>query len=60
LGKSKTVLVSTHILQEVEPVADRVLFIHDGKIVFDGEPAALRAEGQTLEDQFQRLTAQPV
>ena len=43
LGKSKTVLVSTHILQEVEPVADRVLFIHDGKIVFDGTPAELRA-----------------
>ena len=42
LGKSKTVLVSTHILQEVEPVADRVLFIHDGKIVFDGQPAELR------------------
>jgi ABC-2 type transport system ATP-binding protein len=60
LGKSKTVLVSTHILQEVEPVADRVLFIHDGKIVFDGEPAELRAGGQSLEDQFHRLTAQPV
>lgn len=60
LGQSKTVLVSTHILQEVEPVADRVLFIHDGKIVFDGEPSALRAEGRTLEDQFHRLTAQPV
>lgn len=60
LGKSKTVLVSTHILQEVEPVADRVLFIHDGKIVFDGEPAELRANGQSLEDQFHRLTAQPV
>jgi ABC-2 type transport system ATP-binding protein len=60
LGKSKTVLVSTHILQEVEPVADRVLFIHDGKIVFDGPPAGLRAEGRTLEEQFHRLTAQPV
>jgi len=60
LGKSKTVMVSTHILQEVEPVADRVLFIHDGKIVFDGPPAQLRAEGGTLEDQFHRLTAQPV
>ena len=59
LGKSKTVLVSTHILQEVEPVANRVLFIHDGKIVFDGEPAELRREGQTLEEQFHRLTAQP-
>ncbi len=59
LGKSKTVLVSTHILQEVEPVADRVLFIHDGKIVFDGPPAHMRAEGRSLEDQFHRLTAQP-
>src|SRR5271163_2087656 len=49
LGRSKTVLVSTHILQEVEPVAGRVLFIHDGKIVFDGEPAELRREGQSLE-----------
>ena len=60
LGKSKTVLVSTHILQEVEPVADRVLFIHEGKIVFDGPPARLREEGRSLEDQFHRLTAQPV
>ena len=45
LGQSKTVLVSTHILQEVEPVADRVLFIHDGKIVFDGKPAELPPRG---------------
>jgi ABC-2 type transport system ATP-binding protein len=59
LGKSKTVLVSTHILQEVEPVADRVLFIHDGRIVFDGEPSRMRADGRSLEDQFHRLTAQP-
>jgi len=60
LGKSKTVLVSTHILQEVGPVADRVLFIHDGKIVFDGTPNELMKEGKTLEDQFYSLTAQPV
>ncbi len=59
LGRSKTVLVSTHILQEVEPVADRLLFIHDGRIVFDGPPASLRADGRSLEDQFYRLTAQP-
>ncbi len=60
LGKSKTVLVSTHILQEVEPVANRVLFIHEGKVVFDGAPAELRTEGRTLEDQFHRLTAAQV
>jgi ABC-2 type transport system ATP-binding protein len=60
LGRSKTVLVSTHILQEVEPVADRVLFIHDGRVVFDGPPAQLRTDGHSLEEQFHRLTAQPI
>ncbi len=57
LGKSKTILISTHILQEVQPVADRVLFIHDGRIVFDGPPAELAADGRSLEDQFYRLTS---
>jgi gliding motility-associated transport system ATP-binding protein len=59
LGKSKTIMISTHILQEVQPVADRVLFIHDGRIVFDGPPTSLVADGKSLEDQFYRLTAQP-
>jgi ABC-2 type transport system ATP-binding protein len=60
LGQSKTVLISTHILQEVEPVADRVLFIHDGKIVFDGKPAQLASQNGNLEQAFYHLTAQPV
>jgi len=60
LGQSKTIMVSTHILQEVEPVADRVLFIHDGRIVFDGTPKQLAPDGRSLEEQFHRLTAQPV
>ena len=54
-----TILVSTHILQEVGPVADRVLFLHDGRIVFDGPPAQLGTDGRALEEQFHRLTAQP-
>jgi ABC-2 type transport system ATP-binding protein len=60
LGQLKTVLVSTHILQEVEPIADRVLFIHDGKLVFDGKPAELAAQNGNLEQAFYSLTAQPV
>ena len=55
LGQSKTVLVSTHILQEVEPIAGRVLFIHDGRIVFDGKPTEMLKGGKTLEDQFHSL-----
>jgi ABC-2 type transport system ATP-binding protein len=57
LAKSKTILISTHILQEVEPVADRVLFIHDGRIVFDGAPKALTDGGKTLEEKFYQLTS---
>jgi ABC-2 type transport system ATP-binding protein len=56
LGRSKTVLVSTHILQEVEPVADRVLFLHEGKVVFDGPPSGLREQGRSLEETFHALT----
>jgi ABC-2 type transport system ATP-binding protein len=60
LGQSKTVLVSTHILQEVEPVADRVLFIHDGKIVFDGKVGEMASQNGNLEQAFYNLTAVPV
>ena len=56
LGKSKTILLSTHILQEVEAVADRVIFVHEGKIVFDGTPAAMKAKGPSLDEVFHQLT----
>ena len=55
LGRTKTVLISTHILQEVDAVADRVLFIHDGKLVFDGTAEELK-EGGSLEEPFYRMT----
>jgi len=35
VGKDKTVLFSTHILQEVEAICDRVILIHNGKIIAD-------------------------
>lgn len=55
LGKTRTVLISTHILQEVEAVADRVLLIHEGKLVFDGEPDALKGDS-SMEERFYLLT----
>ena len=36
LGRTKTILLSTHILQEVEAVASRAILISGGRIVFDG------------------------
>ena len=55
LGKKKTILISTHILQEVDAVADRVLFVHDGRLIYDGTPADLK-ENDSLEEPFHRMT----
>ncbi|HEX5171840.1 MAG TPA: ATP-binding cassette domain-containing protein [Cyclobacteriaceae bacterium] len=50
LGKEKTVILSTHILPEVEATCDRILIINKGKIVADGTAETLRkqASGSTL------------
>ncbi len=55
LGKSKTVLLSTHILQEVEAICSRVILINEGKIVFDG-PRDEMGSSDRLENSFQHLT----
>ena len=46
LSKDKTVLISTHILPEVEAICDRVLIINKGKLVSEGDPRALRGSGR--------------
>jgi len=55
LAQKKTILLSTHILQEVEAVADRVLLISEGSLVFDGTPDELKEDG-SIEKPFYRLT----
>ena len=55
LGESKTILLSTHILQEVEAVAERVIFVHEGRIVFDGSLADFQKEGD-MDARFKKLT----
>ncbi len=49
LGKEKTVILSTHILPEVEATCDRILIINKGKIVADGTPGTLRKQAQGNE-----------
>ena len=41
----KTILLSTHILQEVDAVAERILLIHRGQLVFDGSMADVAPAG---------------
>ena len=57
LGESKTILLSTHILQEVEAMAGRVLFINEGRLVFDGSIRELIKDGRPLDQHFRELTA---
>jgi ABC-2 type transport system ATP-binding protein len=59
LGQQKTILLSTHILQEVEAVADTVLMIFEGRLVFDGTVEALAAEG-SIESRFYALASKSV
>jgi ABC-2 type transport system ATP-binding protein len=49
LGKEKTVILSTHILSEVEATCDRILIINNGKIVADGTADSLRKKAQGQE-----------
>ncbi|TAH10190.1 MAG: ATP-binding cassette domain-containing protein [Sphingobacteriia bacterium] len=54
-GANKTVLFSSHILQEVEAICDRVIIIHKGKIVADDNLAKLKVS-KPLEAVFADLT----
>ena len=54
LGESKTVLLSTHILQEVEAMTNRVLFINEGRLIYDGSIKELTKDGQPLDVAFPR------
>lgn len=56
IGKEKTILLSTHILQEVEAVASRVLFINEGRLVFDGTIDDFKKKGGDIESRFRELT----
>ncbi len=49
LGKEKTVVLSSHILSEVEATCDRILIISKGKIVADGSSVDLRKQAQGSE-----------
>lgn len=56
LGRDKTILLSTHILQEVAAMADRVILIHEGCKVFDGLLSELDPQGLGLDKVFAQLT----
>ncbi len=57
LSQTKTILLSTHILQEVKAVCSRVVLINDGRVVFDGSVDEMESGRHTMETRFRELTA---
>ena len=49
IGKTKTVMLSTHIMQEVEAICDRVIIIKEGKIVADEKATNIQQKNVTLQ-----------
>lgn len=56
LGKEKTILLSTHIMQEVDAIANRAIVINEGSLVYDGLISELTAGGKPLDECFRELT----
>ena len=57
VGKDKTVLLSTHIMQEVDKMCNRIIIMNKGKIVEDQLISNLQKDNIDLEEHFRKLTA---
>ena len=55
--ENATVLMSTHLIHDIEPVLDRALMISKGKLVLNADVKQLKEEGKTVEDIFKEVFA---
>lgn len=58
IGKEKTVILSTHIMQEVEALCSRVILIHEGNIIQDANIEDFKGKYANLEEAFASYTHQ--
>lgn len=58
MGKNKTIIISTHLLDEAETIADRIVLINNGKVIIDGTLKSIlsQTKNKTLELAFKTLT----
>jgi ABC-2 type transport system ATP-binding protein len=56
MAPTKAIVISTHILEEVDAVCTRAIIIARGKVIVDAPPRALEVAGQSLEQVFRTLT----
>lgn len=59
VGKTRTVLLSTHIMQEVEAICDKVIIINNGRIVANDTAENIK-QNKSLEEAFHELTQGPI
>jgi ABC-2 type transport system ATP-binding protein len=60
MAEKKAIIISTHILEEVDAICTRAIIIAAGKILFDGTPQELRAtsDKNDIDDAFRIITTQ--
>lgn len=56
-AENSTVLMSTHLIHDIEPVLDRALMISKGKLVLNADVEKIKQEGRTVEDIFKEVFA---
>ena len=56
IGQEKTIIISTHIMQEVEALCSRVILLNKGKIVADQSIEEFKGQYKNLEEAFHVLT----
>ncbi len=59
MGKEKAIIVSTHILEEVEAICTRVIIVDRGKLVFNGTPGELKSKSRTAGNLRVRVLGVP-
>jgi ABC-2 type transport system ATP-binding protein len=56
LGEERGIIISTHMLEEVEAVCTRAILIDQGRIIADDTPKALAEKHGSLDNAFRTLT----
>lgn len=56
-AEASTVLMSTHLIHDIEPVLDRALMISRGKLVLNADVEKIKQDGRTVEDIFKEVFA---
>lgn len=54
-AENSTILLSTHLIYDIEKVLDRVLMVKDGKLVVNTDVSRITADGKTVEDMFREV-----